>query len=235
MKQVFKNKKIFLYLLLIFCLVGTVRAQFFENLQKYIDKVGGIKNTTTTRITSSGFCFKNYLKLGTKSKDVTELQKVLALDKDVYPEGTVSGYFGKLTEKAVKQFQTKYYSEIMEPAKIIYVTGIVGQLTMKKLNTLTGCTGGTASNMTSNTTFITGTSKNTTTSMIAVPKDISSCVNNGDRNPVCALNKTGQLVTFPNKCFVEKLGYIKACDTPCPCNGKIAVVPSTIRTTTTSS
>ncbi|MEI6296897.1 MAG: peptidoglycan-binding protein [bacterium] len=39
--------------------------------------------------------------------DVSELQTFLALDKNVYPEGLVTGYFGSLTKTAVSRFQTK--------------------------------------------------------------------------------------------------------------------------------
>ena len=40
--------------------------------------------------------------------DVTGLQAFLAADSRIYPEGTVSGYYGALTEKAVKSFQQRH-------------------------------------------------------------------------------------------------------------------------------
>lgn len=40
--------------------------------------------------------------------EVGRLQKFLARDATIYPEGIVSGYFGNLTEQAVKRWQTKY-------------------------------------------------------------------------------------------------------------------------------
>src|SRR3989344_1874916 len=52
--------------------------------------------------------FTNDLALGMKGDDVLRLQALLASDKEIYPEGTVSGYFGNLTAQAVKRFQTKY-------------------------------------------------------------------------------------------------------------------------------
>lgn len=48
------------------------------------------------------------LKKGSSGDDVTRLQQFLALDATVYPEGTVSGYYGGLTEKAVQRWQAKY-------------------------------------------------------------------------------------------------------------------------------
>jgi plastocyanin len=47
------------------------------------------------------------LKRGSSGADVTRLQQFLAQDPSVYPEGTVSGYFGALTEKAVQRWQAK--------------------------------------------------------------------------------------------------------------------------------
>lgn len=47
------------------------------------------------------------LKRGATGADVTRLQQFLALDPAVYPEAQVSGYYGALTEAAVKRFQCK--------------------------------------------------------------------------------------------------------------------------------
>ncbi len=48
------------------------------------------------------------LKVGSSGDDVRRLQQFLARDRAIYPEGTVSGYFGALTEAAVKRWQIKY-------------------------------------------------------------------------------------------------------------------------------
>jgi peptidoglycan hydrolase-like protein with peptidoglycan-binding domain len=45
------------------------------------------------------------LKRGSSGPDVAALQAYLATDPNIYPEGTVSGYFGGLTEKAVQRWQ----------------------------------------------------------------------------------------------------------------------------------
>lgn len=67
------------------------------------------------------------LKRGMSGDDVALLQEILATDPDVYPEALITGYFGKLTEKAVKKFQ-----------KIagIEQVGVVGPKTLAKINEL---------------------------------------------------------------------------------------------------
>jgi len=68
------------------------------------------------------------LKKGTRGDDVELLQEFLATDPEIYPEGFVTGYFGKLTEKAVKKFQ--------KLANIKGEDGIVGSKTLSKINEL---------------------------------------------------------------------------------------------------
>src|SRR3989338_8293952 len=71
---------------------------------------------------------KRSLGRGMSGADVTLLQQILAGDKKIYPEGLVTGYYGALTEKAVKQFQKKYN---------ISQVGIVGPMTLGKLTQIT--------------------------------------------------------------------------------------------------
>ncbi len=47
------------------------------------------------------------LKKGMSGADVTRLQQFLALDPNIYPEAQITGYYGALTEAAVKRFQCK--------------------------------------------------------------------------------------------------------------------------------
>jgi peptidoglycan hydrolase-like protein with peptidoglycan-binding domain len=67
------------------------------------------------------------LKSGMSGDDVKLLQEILATDKDIYPEGLITGYYGKLTEKAVKKFQNLANLEQV---------GNVGPKTMAKINKL---------------------------------------------------------------------------------------------------
>lgn len=48
------------------------------------------------------------LRQGISGSDVTGLQAFLAADSRIYPEGTISGYFGALTQAAVQRFQVRH-------------------------------------------------------------------------------------------------------------------------------
>lgn len=63
-----------------------------ESLQKQV-----VENLTLTM----------ELRAGMTSDEVKALQAALAADPEVYPEGIISGFFGPLTEKAVRKFQEK--------------------------------------------------------------------------------------------------------------------------------
>ncbi|MEK7647092.1 MAG: peptidoglycan-binding protein, partial [Patescibacteria group bacterium] len=78
--------------------------------------------------------FNSSLYKGMTSSDVKRLQQLLATDKDVYPEGNTSGYFGALTEKAVERFQEKY--GLAKTGDSGY--GFVGPKTRAKLNEVFG-------------------------------------------------------------------------------------------------
>lgn len=65
------------------------------------------------------------LKEGMSGEDVKLLQETLAANPEIYPEGIISGYFGRLTAQAVKRFQKKFDIEQV---------GQVGPKTLKELN-----------------------------------------------------------------------------------------------------
>ncbi|TAK57733.1 hypothetical protein EPO17_01250 [Patescibacteria group bacterium] len=67
------------------------------------------------------------LSIGMNGQQVRNLQRLLAADPLVYPEGLVTGYFGPLTRKAVVNFQIGYD---LPPV------GAVGPLTKATLNTV---------------------------------------------------------------------------------------------------
>ena len=90
------------------------------------------------------FIFNKNLKRGTPtSPDVQYLKWILNSDPRTAltdnPNMTLqelTSAFGPITEAAVKRFQTLYRSEILDPQKIANATGIVGNATKQKLNSL---------------------------------------------------------------------------------------------------
>lgn len=65
------------------------------------------------------------LREGMTGDDVKLLQTALAADPEIYPEGLITGFYGRLTANAVKKFQKKHGFE---------QAGNVGPKTLKKLN-----------------------------------------------------------------------------------------------------
>ncbi|KKW11531.1 MAG: hypothetical protein UY50_C0011G0007 [Parcubacteria group bacterium GW2011_GWA2_49_9] len=89
------------------------------------------ENTPKTVKTTASVLTRQ-LKKGSTGIDVKRLQELLATDKDVYPEGEATGYFGSLTAKAVGRFQEKY--DIAYPGDDGY--GELGPKTRAKLKEL---------------------------------------------------------------------------------------------------
>ena len=97
---------------------------------------GNTSNTATdTTSVSANFTFKNNLSLGSKSSDVTVLQKILNLNTATIvastglgSKGRETNLFGPATKNAVIKFQKKY--------NIVPASGNVGPLTRNKLNEL---------------------------------------------------------------------------------------------------
>ncbi|OGG57701.1 hypothetical protein A2765_06210 [Candidatus Kaiserbacteria bacterium RIFCSPHIGHO2_01_FULL_56_24] len=99
-----------------------LRAQINDlmaKIQALQTQIGGQSGTSVTGSGSSGTMTSpapagscprigRVLKMGSSGADVTRLQQFLASDPNVYPEANISGYYGPLTEAAVKRFQCKY-------------------------------------------------------------------------------------------------------------------------------
>lgn len=106
--------------------------QILENKGFVLNSETGMREKIN--IIESAFSFTKNLTLKNQNSDVTELQKCLAKDKEVYPEGVVSGFFGVKTKVAVIKFQEKYRQDILVPAGLDRGNGEVKPLTRKKLN-----------------------------------------------------------------------------------------------------
>ncbi|MDI6602593.1 MAG: S8 family serine peptidase [Patescibacteria group bacterium] len=80
-----------------------------------------------------GFKFTTPLRYRDRKIEVRYLQMFLkAQGSDIYPEGLVTGYFGKLTLNAVKRFQLKH--KIITPETSPWIAGYVGPQTRAKIN-----------------------------------------------------------------------------------------------------
>ena len=96
--------------------INTLQAQIVELNKKRGDLTSSLAQTLN---------LARSLSLGMSGGDVTLLQQILAADPEVYPEGLTTGYFGSLTERAVRKFQRKHG---------IDQAGIVGPKTLARLN-----------------------------------------------------------------------------------------------------
>ncbi|MDP3784688.1 MAG: peptidoglycan-binding protein [bacterium] len=86
-------------------------------------------------IQEQGFRFTAKLGNGSRGEEVGALQTILAKDPAIYPEGLVTGYFGPLTEAAVRRFQAKYsIVNSGDPQSTGF--GLVGPKTRSKLDEL---------------------------------------------------------------------------------------------------
>ena len=85
--------------------------------------------------TQSDFLFSKALHRGSFGAEVKKLQEALAVMPDIYPEKLITGYFGPLTQQAVRRFQTKHdIASSGDENTTGY--GLVGPKTRKKLNEL---------------------------------------------------------------------------------------------------
>lgn len=88
-----------------------------------------------TRAGMPSAVFAKNLSFRMSSANVRRLQVLLSSDKDIYPEGIVTGYYGLLTQKAVGRFQIKY--GVVSSSKALGY-GNVGPLTRVKLQKVFG-------------------------------------------------------------------------------------------------
>lgn len=86
---------------------------------------------------SGGGSFTKTLSPGTSDTTVSLLQRFLATDPTMYPEASVTGYYGPATERAVKRFQARFgIVSGGTPETTGY--GRVGPATLSKLNQIYG-------------------------------------------------------------------------------------------------
>ncbi len=71
-------------------------------IQAQLAQIRSTQKTITNTITQLN---NKQLQVGSRGKNVEILQKLLASDPNIYPQGLVTGYYGRLTEAAVRKFQ----------------------------------------------------------------------------------------------------------------------------------
>lgn len=83
---------------------GSVPISFLMNTapQQYIEQL------PITQPAPAEPVFKKDLYRGLRNGDVRLLQTYLSTQKELYPEGLITGYYGVLTQNAVKRFQEQY-------------------------------------------------------------------------------------------------------------------------------
>lgn len=67
----------------------------------------GVTRDVAGKVLAPGVKF-NRLMRGAKGPEVKDLQEILKSDPSVYPEGLVTGYYGPLTQKAVRKLQQRF-------------------------------------------------------------------------------------------------------------------------------
>ncbi len=107
-------------------LIQTLQQQI-ETLKVQIEALRQAQSQVQTAVQNVSETLKliRGLKEGMSGEDVKLLQETLAANPEIYPEGIISGYYGRLTAQAVKRFQKKFNLEQV---------GQVGPKTLKKLN-----------------------------------------------------------------------------------------------------
>ncbi len=103
----------------------TLIEQLQNQIKELQEQLGKLK-TEVEEVKEELKLTKNLYK-GLSDEEVKQLQGFLKQYAEVYPEGLVTGYYGPLTEKAVKKFQEKYD---------IPTTGLVGPMTREKIKEL---------------------------------------------------------------------------------------------------
>ncbi|MBI5732751.1 peptidoglycan-binding protein [Candidatus Jorgensenbacteria bacterium] len=119
-----------------FLLMGTVNAQSnpsnvesqlnrIRELTKQIESLKAQMAAAKTERKESTSKLIAFLREGSKGDSVKTLQAILSLDSEIYPEGLITGFYGKATAKAVKRFQKKHDLDQV---------GLIGPNTLEKLN-----------------------------------------------------------------------------------------------------
>ena len=112
-------------------------------MTKITNKIGmlAVASIVSLGFASQAFAFfpiTSQLDYGQRGSNVTSLQEFLSANSNIYPEGTVTGYFGGLTKAAVMRFQAMFgFAQV----------GRVGPMTLAKINEMISVGGWTTSDV----------------------------------------------------------------------------------------
>lgn len=106
-------------------LIATLQAQIAD-LQSKLEAFKQAQNAVMTASSQVAATAKllRHLREGMSGDDVKTLQAILAKYPDIYPEGLITGFYGRATARAVKRFQEHEHVEAV---------GFVGPKTLAKL------------------------------------------------------------------------------------------------------
>lgn len=79
-----------------------------KQLEEQAKKLQESRKEAAKNVKDAAKLLKNQLRRGMSGDEVQVLQEFLAEDHDVYPEGFITGFFGPMTENAVRKFQRKH-------------------------------------------------------------------------------------------------------------------------------
>ena len=108
---------------------GGVGPKTREKLEELFNSEIAAEVVTTI---TKGTIFQSNLRVGSRGNEVEALQRYLAQDSKLYPEGLITGYYGRATKAAVGRLQEKH--QLGTPATPGY--GGVGPKTRALLNSL---------------------------------------------------------------------------------------------------
>ena len=95
-----------------------------------------IATSTTASISSCDPLISSYLRQGMRN-DVVEVKKLQQfLNEDIQAHLPITGFFGSMTNTAVRVFQIKHKNQILTPLGLTVPTGAVYSATKRQINTL---------------------------------------------------------------------------------------------------
>ena len=112
-----------------------------QNEEQKTEEQTGVQNESIDRQTlDTKQCpfFTRYFKLGDRDEEIKKIQ-IFLRKEGVFDYGEATGYYGPVTDRAIRAFQAKYANEILKPWGLSSPTGWWYKSTRAKANELAGC------------------------------------------------------------------------------------------------